>query len=324
MNKEKANVKEEKKIEINKEENKKEKRINYFNVFINGLKSNKLYLLSFVITLLFFVISSVSRVKDSEGIFHFNTNNDSNELNNDSGTQSVSATVSDELDVTDYVGIYSREVTFSNSFKLNTCTIDSYKILYQIKKDKSIFKYFYNDCIGTILIWNDELGYASSSGARYINSHDTNYLFGTESVKEVDGYAYKLDNSFTSLKENQKVNDLDISFYDSNIVLSLKDDLFVINGNSVSFHLNEAFENKGGNLDKRVYPKDNEYQFIVFYNNEKKNCYDDVLTDELNYEIYSLKYNSDDKKFNDYVKLVSRNKIDGCSLYKDDLKSLED
>ena len=319
-------MKEEKKEkqEIQEKPEKKERKykFHFLPVFWNGLKENKLYLLSFLITLGFIVFSSCDRVKDSEGFYSFKFNKeDVVDKKSDEGT--TSATANDEVDVKNYIGVYSREVNLIDAIKVGSCSLDSYKIVYQIRNDRTITKYFYNSCLGTIKIWSEELKYASSSGARYISANNIYFLFGNSGMKEVDGFTYKLDSS-ENMKENKKVKDVDLYFYDNNIVLLLNDNLVLVDGDTISYNLKDEYKSNGGNLDKLVYKMDDyTYKFIVFSSGDAKSCYDSSNDDSLNYTIYSITYDTDNKKFGNVKEIVSRKISDGCSLYKTDLKEFE-
>lgn len=298
------------------------KMIHFAGLILRNLKENKLYLLSFLITLSFFLTVSVLRVKDSDGIFGYNKDDVVNSSNQNS-SEVVPSSSNDSLDVSNYVGIYSREVVLSSPIKLsNSCTLSKYKELYQIKKDKTISKYIYSSCLGTFKIWSDGLGYVSTSGARYIGSHGINYLFSTNSLTEVDGETYKIDTGITTIRVGSKINDLEIIFYDSDLVLLTNDNLVSLSNGNVTYVLSDYYTNNGGELEKRVYQSSNKvYKFIVFYNGEKNICYSDA-GDESNYKIYSITYNEESHSLESVKEIVSRNKNDGCDKYNEDLEEL--
>ena len=252
-----------------------------------------------------------------------------------------------EVDVSDYIGIYSREVKLTEPITLNeTCKIESYKFLYQVKKDKTITKYFMNDCAGTIKMWSDKASYVSSGGAKYISANKISYLFSPTSMKEVDGETYNIDNSITTIKENTN-KDNEVYFYDDNIVIKDKTNLVLLKGNTVLYNLNSNYiafgninnytrldftitANNGGNVETRVYKAGatNQFNFIVFSNNDSKNnCYTEFNEDDedsLVYTIYSIKYNTSSNNFDEAKKILSRNKSEKCDNYEDDLKNLEE
>lgn len=335
--------------EINKEllkekkEKEKKKRSNvtylFIHAFICKLKEDKLYLFSFVVTLVFLGLFSFHKLQETEGYYDKRKEPSASENNvtptvdtdlNKNGDSSVS---SEELDVSDYVGIYSREVVMSSPVVLSdTCSISSYKIVYQIKKDKTITKYLINDCVGTLKIWSDSLSYVSNGGARYISSHSINYLFSATSMKEVDGETYKIDDEISSIKVNQKIKNVDISFYDTAIVFMTKDDLLLVKGNTISYRLKDQFVNKGGDLEQMVYKSatKNVFKFIVFSNDEEKVCYssdeiaDEKFDEETSYKIYSIKYNSTSGTFDEAKEIASRMKSAGCDVYTEDLELLKE
>ena len=235
-----------------------------------------------------------------------------------------------EVDVSDYIGIYSREVKLTEPIILNeTCKIESYKFLYQVKKDKTITKYFMNDCAGTIKMWSDKASYVSSGGAKYISANKISYLFSPTSMKEVDGETYNIDNSITTIKENTN-KDNEVYFYDDNIVIKDKTNLVLLKGNTVLYNLNSNYPNNGGNVETRVYKAGatNQFNFIVFSNNDSKNnCYTEFNEDDedsLVYTIYSIKYNTSSNNFDEAKKILSRNKSEKCDNYDDDMKILSE
>lgn len=322
-------IKEDKK---EKKEKKKKTYYLFFSAVINRFKEDKLYLLSFIITIVFIVIFSLYKVYDAEGLYK--NKKDTNDIvdNNVTPTVSTDLKVDDELDVSDYVGIYSREIILDSPVQLSdTCSVTTYKFIYQIKKDKSISKYFMNDCLGTYLIWKNELSYVSTGGARYISANDINYLFSTTNMKEVDGDAYKLESDITSVKENKKYKKVETSFDGDRLILMAYNNLFLINENKIEFELNSEYLNNGGDLEQRVYKTDTEntYKFVVFSNEENKSCYKtgeisaSEFVDGSLYKIYSIKYDSDEHKFNTAKEIISRDKSAGCDVLDEDLLTLK-
>lgn len=331
--------------ELLKEKKEKEKKQKsnvtylFFRAFICKLKEDKIYFFSFLVTLVFLGLFSFHKLQETEGYYDKKKDTVSSENNvtpsvdvdlNKTGANSSSA---DELDVSDYVGIYSREVVMSSPVVLSdTCSISSYKIIYQIKKDKTITKYLVNDCVGTLKIWSDTLRYVSNGGARYISSHSINYLFSATNMKEVDGETYKIDDEISTIKVNQKMQNVDITFYDSNIVFATNDDLFLVKGNTILYQLKEHYMNKGDQVEKFVYKSatKNVYKFIVFSDDDGKTCYttseieDESFTDGVSYKIYSIKYNSETGAFDTEKEIVSRMKSAGCDVYEEDLEVLKE
>lgn len=324
-------------INVTINEVKKDKKNNvsylFLSRFLKRLKEDKLYFISFIITLLFIFMFSIGKVRQAEGIY----SNVKNEIEENNVTPSVDATLNEkdtieEIDVTNYVGIYSKVVMMNSPVVLNdTCSITNYKLVYQIKKDKSITKYLVSDCVGTIKIWNDTLAYVTNSGARYISANNINYLFSGSALKEVDGETYKIDEDITSIKEKNKFFEGNVYFYNNDIVFRTNNNLFLVRNSDIVYDLSKNYPNNGGDLKQRIYESasDNQFNFIVFNNNEGKNCYtedevnDGEFIDGENYKILKIKYNFSTKTFDEAEEIVTRKKSDFCSLYKEDLELLK-
>lgn len=331
---EKEDIKEIDNTEAIKE--KKDKKKNPYYLFltfvIKKMKEDKLYLLSFIITVLFVGVFSLYKVNEADGLYKHKK--DEVVDNNVTPTikPDVNAQVSDVLDVSDYVGIYSREVVLDEPIVVSdTCSLTSYNVLYQIKKDKTIKKFFSNECVGNLLIWEDTLAYVSNGGARYINANDTNFLFSATNMKEIDGSAYKLDDDITNVKVVNKIKNVDIDFIDNKIIIKLIDDLVLLHENVIDYRLSDSYINNGGDTKERVFKiEDYKYKFILFENNEKKNCYSEVdladpnFVDGPSYKIYSIEYSSKDGKFKAVKEIVSRDKSVKCDVFNEDLESLKE
>lgn len=293
--------------------------------FLKLLIEDKFYLFSFLVTLAFLSVLYFDKITKDDVI------SSNNKVVDEAVLPSVSpgtdiGDVSTSLNISDYVGIYSRNVELSSPLKINTCDISSYKIVYQIKMTKEINKYLVNDCLGNIKIWSDTLDYKSSGGARYIGANNTNFIFGTNSLKEVDSDTYKIDDSINSIREKVINSNINTYFYGNDIVLMGLDNLALIKGSLVSYQLKDNFNNNGGKIEKRVYNGSNKYtfDFFVFENGEEMNCYDNNISDDVVYHIYSIKYNVDTGLFDEPKELYVRTKKDGCSVYNDDLANLKD
>ena len=317
--------------------NKKEKNIIderiylFFTFFVKKIREDKLYFISFIITILFFTVFSVSKVREAEGIYS-NIEKVVNS-NNETSSQTVNNNLTEEVDVSNYIGIYSKEYLMSEEiFINNSCSVTSYKIVYQIKKDKSIAKYLVNDCFGTIEMWNGKLSYVSTDGARYISANNINYLFSVSSMKEVDGETYKVDNELSVLKPKQKVKDVEFLFYYNNVILLLNDNLLHIKGDEILYNLKNNYINNGGKLDKKVYKSDikNQFKFIIFNNGEEKNCYttsdlsDSLFEDGIGYKIYTINYDLVANRFLSAKEIISRDKSALCDVFNEDLKLLKE
>lgn len=337
-------VQEEINQELLKEEKKKEKEIEnnptyiFFTFFLKRLKEDKLYLFSFIVTIIFVSIFSYTKLKATEG--YYDKKNDVSSVDN-----TVIPTVNedlnqssknddkkkDELDITDYVGIYSKEYKFDEGISLDGIVVNSYKLVYQIKKDKTITKYFMNDSIGTIKIWDGKLDYVSSGGARYISANNVNFLFSSSSMKEVDGETFKIDDTINSLKENNLNTGVQISFLDDNVVLMSKNNLVSVKSGSINYQLSSKYSIKSDILEQNVYNSStNVFKFIVFEENSDKKCYsleeieDKNFKDSKLYTIYSIKYNEDTQIFDDEKEEISRNKSAGCDVFLEDLETLKE
>lgn len=313
----------------NKQKEKNKTYVLFVSLFRN-LRENKLYFLSFVITVFSIFLFSIIKVQEAEGIYNkHNLEVDKSNVPVSKEENNTNVVV-DEIDVSDYIGIYSKEFVLTTPITVSeTCKVDSYKLVYQVKKDKTITKYLYNSCIGTIQIWSDKVGYISSGGARYISANKVNYLFSPTSMKEVDGETYSTDNTISSLKNNKKVKNVDFYFYGDNIVIRTDTNLLHLKGSNINYNLQDKFTNNGGNLKKIVYKAgaSNQFNFIIFSNGDDNTCYsnyDASTEDSLVYKIYSIKYDSENNSFNTEKELVARYKSDKCENYETDLKILDE
>ncbi len=310
-------------------EGKKSNAYLFGKAFGERLRTDKLFLFSFLITLIFIAFFSYKKLKNSESSYPNLINkfisNDNKQNNNDNGSNNSKVSVDEKLDISDYVGIYSRIVDLNDKLKINdSCTIDSYKMIYQVKKDKTITKYLYNTCLGSIKIWDDKLGYVTSGGTKYIGTEQIHFLFSGSSMKEVDGETYRVDDEFVSIREKNKIDGLYTYFYDSSIIFKTNKNLILLRGNSTLFNLNTEYPSAGGKLDKNVFKSsDKMFKFIVFSNNENLNCYDkEVEEDKPLYKIYSISYNEETTNFDKPAELVTRNVNDLCTNWKEDYKVL--
>ncbi|HAB66396.1 MAG TPA: hypothetical protein DCE23_03415 [Firmicutes bacterium] len=326
-------------VEEQKPKTKKKNNTTYqlFKHFATRLKEDKLYFFSFIVTIVSLLIFSLTTLKDTEGYYdRKNSNIDSTvtvpadpTLKNPAADETPAK--SDDIDVSDYVGIYSREVTLSEPLKLGTCEVRSYKYVYKIKEDKTITKYLMNDCIGTIKIWSDKLTYISTGGARYISANKINFLFSASSMKEVDAETYKIDEDIDLIKENNKIPNLETYFYSNSIILNTGKDLILIKGNTIFYQLSKKYNTDIKILDKTVYKssKDNLFRFIAYDNkDELSRCYDETDLNDIDkkdlYKIYSIKYNEEDISFDKEKEIVSRSTTDGCQTLNEDLASLSE
>ena len=95
--------------------------------------------------------------------------------------------------------------------------------------------------------------------------------------------------------------------------------------------MSDVYPNKGGDTSERVFKiEDNVYKFIVFENNEKKNCYTEVDINDSSfvngpsYKIYSVEYSIKEGKFKAAKEIVSRDKTVDCDVFNSDLASLKE
>lgn len=288
-----------------------------------NLKEDKWYLASFIITIIFLLIGCFLKVREAEGIYtpkNENAENTTETKENDSVASATTAEKTEELDVSNYVGYYTHTYTLTSKINLTTtCSIDSYEIIYQIKKDNTINKYLNNTCLGVILLVNDKLNYVTSSGARYIGSSSTNFLFGNGSIKEVDGDTFKIDETITNLKENKKLDTINITNYPNNIALISQSNIYLIKGNSIIFNLNEEYPSTENTLSQRIYNKDTTYYYIQFLAKEDS-CLKNNTDDEY-YNIYSISYNYEENNF-DISIYKTRNVSEGCQSISSDIQEL--
>lgn len=292
---------------------KKFKQTPYYAILckiIETMHENKIYLLSFVISFVFIVTVSVYNIARGEALY-----NDVKPNKKDDIIYNV-----DDINIKSYVGYYKRDVILDEEIKVNDrLSIKDYKLVYEIKEDKTIIKYFYIDKLGYKKIWEDKLVYSSSEDAKYLSSHGINFLFSYSSMKETDGDTYVSDKN---MKFTNEINDFDVSFDKDNILILTNDNLYSLNESSVKDILGE-FKSNGGTLNKRVYKssKEDVYNIIVFYNEENRNCYSDFQgeDDSLVYRIYTYNYKTKEKQMK-----VSRNKSDNCKSFDEDIKLLKE
>lgn len=294
-----------------------------FKAFLGKMKSDKLYMFSFIITVLFLVAFSLYNIYESEGLYKASKKE---EIKVDV------VDVTDELDISDYVGYYSKEYILNRDVFYNeSCSFDSYKIVYRVKSDNKILKYFVNDCVGNVLIFSDNLSYLDDGTAKYVYANGQNYLFSATGMREIDGESYSLDDTIKSLKHDQNYGSSTINFVDDNIIVSSVDNLYLLSRNKVEYVLSDNYILNSIFLDKSVYVADEEdytYKFIVFDENIDAACYDednllsDSFVDSRSYTIYSISYNEKNGSFDDVKEVVSRNKSSGCTVFNNDLDSI--
>lgn len=296
----------------------------FLSFFVKKMKEDKLYLLSFVIMVVFIISFSVYNISKAESLYNINKPKEEE--------VKKAVDVTEELDISEYVGIYSKEYKLDEKILYNdTCYIDSYKIVYRIKSDKMILKYFVDDCVGTVLMWSDSVSYLDNGEAKYVSANGLNYLFSVNGMKEVNGDSYFIDEDIKSIKHNQKYGSSNINFSGNKIIIVSKNDLVLVSGSNVEYKLSSEYELKTKFLDKVVYESLNEeltYKFIVFEKDLDASCYEnefiqsDTFVDGEMYRIYSISFDQKNEKFNSVKEIISRKKSDGCSVFDQDLSDI--
>lgn len=295
-----------------------------FRAFFVKMKSDKLYMLSFIITVLFLGAFSLYNIYESEGLYKVSKKEE----------EKIDVVdVTDELDISDYVGYYSKEYSLNRDIYYNeSCSFDSYKIVYRIKSDNKILKYFVNDCVGTVLISSDSLSYLDDGSAKYVNANGRNYLFSATGMREIDGESYLIDKTIKSLKHDQNYGSSSVNFVNDDIIVSSVDNLYLIKKNKVDYVLSDDYILNTIFLDKSVYSsveEDLTFKFIVFNKDLEFACYEedylisDSFVDGPSYTIYSISYNEKNGSFDKVKEIVSRTKSSGCIVFNSDLESLK-
>ena len=297
----------------------KEARRRLYKAFGLALIKNKKYFLSFIITMTFISIIVYNQFTDEVDKINI-----ANDFEEEVVEAAPKVETDEELDVSKYVGVYSREITLNNTIKLNSCDLSNYKLAYKIESNKKISKYFISDCTGITLIYDDTLSYYNTGGARYIGSSANNFIFGTNSMKELEGETYKIDDTLSRINVKSLDKNIESYFLDGGIVISTLNNVYLLKESVVSFEIPSSYENKGGNLDKRVYKQEGiSFKVIIFSNDEKKSCYDDDEAEDEVYSIYQISYNKDKKEMDSMKKIITRTKKDGCKTYNEDLATLK-
>ena len=274
-----------------KKENKKN-----VNPFIAKFRDNKLYLISFIITLCVLSYLMFFIMKHSDGII---TKRNKKQLE-------IIENIKKAKKAND--GYYTHNVTLNKKVDIGTCTIDSYSYIFEVKE--GIFtRYFSNNCLGVVKLGEET------------NINVVDYSFTTNNI------TYNKDASITSLIESNN-SSVSLYFYTDSIVMLSDVDLVLINNNKVSYINSENYINDGGNLSKRYYESENDdtFNFIVFYNKEEVPCYNDLSSingkDKL-YDIYQIHYNNALGKFDSPKLMVSRINEDYCLNYENDIDILK-
>ncbi len=304
--------------------------------FWRKLKEDKLFLLSFIITVAFTTIFLIVKFsEDDSSAEKDKMNNVYVETEDGLSKDEASNNTDSSISLKGYVGTYSREVNLYEPLELtDSCKIESYKIIYNVTKDDRIEKYFYSSCVGTIKLWEDGVTYKEDGGVRYITSNNTYFKFLNDSIKEIredEILKYDVDYSINKLEEDLLLDkDINLYFYGENVVFLKKDNLLLLSGKKVLFNANDEYYNNGGSLDVRFYKSKSKYtfRFIVFDNKENVSCYDqteetETFTDGELYTIYKVSYDVETGNFGRVDKEVTRTKLNSCQYYEEDMKTLK-
>lgn len=303
-------------------EDRKERRKRLRQSFIELITKNRLYVICLVITVLY--VGSSFYVKITTEVTNIKV---ASNVEDQTAEPISKEQLEEQINIEPYIGIYSREITLASTINIENCEMSSYKLIYQINKDKSINKYFQTTCLGTIKMYSETLAYYNEGGARYIGIQKENFIFGTSSMKELDGETYKIDESINNIKETLSNKTYQISFNDDHILLQSKDNLIYIKESLIDINLSNEYKSNGGSLEQRLYKSQNNndiYKLIVFNNNEKQSCYQSSDSNETNYIIYEIKYDKSNDTYSNINQIQSRTKQDGCSTYEEDLKTIKE
>ncbi len=264
--------------------------------FFSELRHNKLYLLSFLITIAFIGGCVIRDINKSEGMITKQKNADKvlkqvKKKNNNTTTNNNN-------------GVYKTNMTLSRTISIGACDINEYSYYIEVNNTKYT-KYFSNSCIGTVLVGNitDKITIKNKSF-------------------KLDNNTYNKDDSI-DLKESK--SNIEVNIYKDNILLLGDDNLVLLNDNSIIYTSSDIYQNNGGKLTKRYYRKNNTYKFIIFENNIEEDC-STVSSKDNNkvYTIYSITYDIYNNKLGDPVELVSRYSNDLCNYYEEDMKLLQE
>ncbi len=267
------------------------------NAFFQKLSENKLYLISFIITVFVLGYGLYRGLKSSDGLI---TKWNKEQLQMIEKIKQAKAAND---------GYYSHNITLNEKIDIGTCSVDSYDYIYEVK-DGEFTKYFSNNCLGVVKLGEEQ------------NISVSDFSF------TVDNFVYDKDTSITSLVENNN-SSVSLYFYPNSIIMMSDDNLILLNNNKVAYVSDKKFKNNGGNISKRYF-ESNKYEdtfnYIIFYNGEDVPCYDTVEKSQDNdklYEIYQIHYNSSFNKFDEPKVLISRTKGEYCLNFENDINILK-
>ncbi len=284
------------------------------SAFLQKLKEDKLYLICCIITIVSFFTFSLNKVKEAEGAFKNNV-----VINN--GT--VNETLEDKLDVSKYVGIYTKSYKLKNNIKYDSsCEISSYDLVYEIKSDNTINRYIVNECFGTVLINSDTLGYVKGENTRNIGTKSLIYVFKDDKLTELDGLTYTKNNKYELSTEVKDINSSNLIFINSKFILHNPNELYLVNGKDIETNIVTSKI-----LAKSIFRVGNSFNFkyIVYSEGETEVCYEPYhiaevgFEDKESYKIYSLEFDQENLSFKESALLKTRKRSDGCSQLNDDL-----
>ena len=299
---------------------KKNYKILVLDSFIKRLKEDKLYLISFIITILAITIFSSNKVRDANGMFNSNKNN--NEVK-----EEVNEKIDEKLDVTNYVGTYVKSIKLEKSFAYeDNCEITKYDLVYQIKSDNSINKYFNSECTGNVLIDSDTLGYVMALNTKNIGTTSNIYLFNNNKLNEIDGYTYTKNNKYEIDEDINSLSSTNLIFHRDKFIIYGANYLYFINGEEIETEI----VNSNSLLSKSIFRvgTTSDFKYIVYDKEETTTCYVPSLVievgfeDKESYSIYSISYDESISSFTEPKREVVRKRSDTCDTLNDDLASL--
>lgn len=288
------------------------------SAFLQKLRDNKLYLFSFVVTVIAFCLFSLDKVKDGDGLFGKEDIKQSEKEVND--------LLEDKLKLNKQVGIYVKSFKLNKEVKYDTkCSFKSYDLVYEVFSDNKINKYIQNECLGTVLIYSDTLGYVKSENTKNIGTKGFIYVFKDSSMTELDGLTYKKNNNY---KLNDDIKDLSstkLVFHGDKYILETNNELYLINGQYLESHISAD-----SLLDKSMYRigDTSNYRYIVYNEGETQTCYVkssievEDFEDKNIYTIYVVKFDSENLTFTDPFIENVRNRSDSCDTLNEDLDNI--
>ena len=288
------------------------------SAFLQKLRDNKLYLFSFVVTVIAFCLFSLDKVKDGDGLFGKEDIKQSEKEVND--------LLEDKLKLNKQVGIFVKSFKLNKEVKYDTkCSFKSYDLVYEVLSDNKINKYIQNECLGTVLIYSDTLGYVKSENTKNIGTKGFIYVFKDSFMTELDGLTYKKNNNY---KLNDDIKDLSstkLVFHGDKYILETNNELYLINGESLESHISAD-----SLLDKSMYRigDTSNYRYIVYNEGETQTCYVkssievEDFEDKNIYTIYVVKFDSENLTFTDPFIENVRNRSDSCVTLNVDLDNI--